>query len=995
MHAHPAMSCPSETTLGHLVDGTLPTDARRSALSHLDACETCRALVGAIGASGSPAVVSGDEPRPEPVFPPGSLFGRYVVRERIGAGGMGVVYAAYDPVLDRRVAIKILRAAGASARERLLREGKAMARLSSPHVVGVLDVGAEGDRDFVAMELIEGTTLTQWLADAPRPWRSVLDALIDAGRGLAAAHHEGLVHRDFKPDNVLVSRAGRVAVTDFGLARVAEERAERAATGAQNVPPSASASAPHTRGVVGTPAYMAPEQLAGQPADAKSDQFAYCVTCFESLAGVRPFGAANLDELEQQVRAGRTAKPRRRFPAGLVRILERGLALDSARRFESMDTLLAALERQRLRSRQRRAGLLLAAVAAAGLAVGGVVHGAARPVALCKAADGEWAAVWGEGRRAQVQRAFSASGVSYAQDAWRGVDEAMSAYGAAWRAMETETCERTRVRGEQSDELMGLRMECLGDALRGAGSLADLLSTADGATVERGVVAVQRLPPVSACADERALRAPLRPPRDPAVAARVSELREREARLEALHAAGRDAQVVELGGPLASEAEEIGYLPLRAEVLEILGEAQLGAGDYGAAERTLKQSIFAAEGADHPIAQIGAWTQLVNLYGVSQTRFAEAHDAADHARALLGRVSDAGLLGARLDDALGQTWKEEGSYEKARIALLASLDARTRLAPESADRGVTLKALGEVLQQLGDLSAATETYERALSLLERVLGPSHPRTAAALKNVGTAYFLRGQSAEALARYRQAFAIQRQVLGPEHPDTLSTQGRVGAALVQQGDLDEAIAVYRSIVASTERQLGPDCANLWAPLENMGVALEGKGQLAEAESTLRRGLDIAVVHYGQQHTNVESALLNLADVLREEGKLPSAVELFRRAVSVSEAVFGPNHPHTGEDLGGLAFALLQQHRPAEALPVLERAVHIADSAEVDPANAAKIHFALARALWETGGDRRRARELATAALAALRASGARQAPDVAEAEQWMRAHGVDPG
>ena len=268
------MACIDANDAQDFAAGRLGDDARAAIDAHLDACSDCRRLVAAAAAgdadadaASAPTVADGPPSRatPLPGAPPPRVD-RYEIRRRLGEGGMGVVYAAYDPELDREVAIKLLRLHAADgdtlpARTRLLREAQAMARLAHPNVVTVYDVGEWHEQVFIAME-IAGGTLRAW--QDGRPWREVVAMYRDAARGLAAAHAAGLVHRDFKPDNVLIGHDGRVRVTDFGLARAAGEPGERAEVGAAM---SGMLGTPltETGTVMGTPAYMAPEQIAAAP----------------------------------------------------------------------------------------------------------------------------------------------------------------------------------------------------------------------------------------------------------------------------------------------------------------------------------------------------------------------------------------------------------------------------------------------------------------------------------------------------------------------------------------------------------------------------------------------------------------------------------------------------------------------------------------------------------------------------------------------------------
>lgn len=327
------MACPGDAELASFVSGQLPPAEEAEVSAHLEQCASCpgRAAEQAeIDLARTAA--SSSQPRGDGfVAGEGATLGRYSVLDCLGRGGMGEVYKAYDPELDRAVALKLMRAddsaSGAGGRGRMLREAKAMARLSHPNVVAVHDAGVVGHEVFIAMDLVDGTTLDEWLRARPRGWREVVAAFIAAGSGLGAAHAKGIVHRDFKPQNVLVDREGRVFVTDFGLA-VAQT------SGAGATPEE----------IAGTPAYMSPEQFAGRSLDARTDQFSFCVALYEGLYAERPFRGRG-KALAEAIKSGVVgAAPRdAKVPAWLRKILLKGLSVDPAQRFASMDALLAAL----------------------------------------------------------------------------------------------------------------------------------------------------------------------------------------------------------------------------------------------------------------------------------------------------------------------------------------------------------------------------------------------------------------------------------------------------------------------------------------------------------------------------------------------------------------------------------------------------------------------------------------------------------------------------
>jgi serine/threonine protein kinase len=387
------MECLSDDRLLAFVQGELPLSEREVIESHVDSCRSCFRLVGAALRLAPAAPEEPAEPEDGPQASdflelPTTIGGRYEVRELIGQGGAGAVYRAFDVQLKRPIAFKVVRAPRSkpggveSMQARLLREARAMAQISHPNVVTVYDVGSIEDRVFIVMELVEGRTLAQWTSEPHRSWRDVVAAFIQAGRGLAAAHVVGLVHRDFKPLNVLVGADGRVRVTDFGLARPA-----RAEENHGSIPPPAASSRgrsewtlTRTEGLIGTPAFMAPEQFAGETVDARSDQFSFCVALFSALYGVHPFAPEGPDrppvaELAMRVVAGQVRQPPedKGIPPAIFEVLRRGLDPDPDRRHLTMDALIRELDVELMRTKSRPIALRVALVlAAAALAAGAI-----------------------------------------------------------------------------------------------------------------------------------------------------------------------------------------------------------------------------------------------------------------------------------------------------------------------------------------------------------------------------------------------------------------------------------------------------------------------------------------------------------------------------------------------------------------------------------------------------------------------------------------------
>src|SRR5579871_271549 len=413
------MSCPDANRIIAFADGALPEAERLAVALHLDSCELCLALVAA---DTRPSLAEGTAERAKhAAVATGTAVGRYLLLELVGSGGMGDVYAAYDPKLGRRVALKLMneRVAAAKGTERFTREAQSVARLSHPNVVAIHDTGEFLDRVYLAMEFVEGQTLAGWLGAGPRSWREIRDVFAAAGAGLAAAHEAGLVHRDFKPQNVMVGRDGTVRVMDFGLAAdVAELDVDDAAidTGRPGLELTTHTLAlTRTGTLVGTPLYMAPEQFQRRKTSARTDQFSFCVALYEALYGERPFPSSSFSTLVDAVTTGRVREPPRkaRIPTFVRRVLLRGLAVDPDKRYPSMSDLLKDLRQDPQRHRRNVAlGAALAALVVLGAV--GVQRAATRGQRMCRGAADRLAGVWEPGgagpRHDAVRKALLGAG---------------------------------------------------------------------------------------------------------------------------------------------------------------------------------------------------------------------------------------------------------------------------------------------------------------------------------------------------------------------------------------------------------------------------------------------------------------------------------------------------------------------------------------------------------------------------------------------------------
>jgi tetratricopeptide (TPR) repeat protein len=962
-----AQQCPGDDVLAAFVEGGLAPGEAASIEQHVDACPYCCALLASFvreqcADPTAPTLV----PEPDPAVDEGAnalergaLVGRYVLLERVGSGGMGIVWAAFDPQLDRRVAIKLLRpgradAEGSEGRARLLREAQSMARLSHPNVVAVHDVGvASGDDShsfvFVAMEFVEGETLGAWMRGGVRPWPAVLERFVAAGRGLAAAHEHGVVHRDFKPDNVLLGKNDRVCVTDFGLAH-AHARAVTIAEDDLEVSDEVVGRLTQTGAFLGTPAYMAPEQFAGLASDARSDQFSFCVALWEALFGERPFAGRSIGDLATAVAEGRVRDPSsgaRGVPSDVEAALRRGLSPVPSARFADMPSLLAVLGRDR--HAWRRRGLTLGL---AGALVGVTAWAAVRrpaAAAPCTGATQRMAGVWDDARAAEVRESLLATAVPYADATVANVGARIDEYAADWVAMHTDACEATTVRGEQSAALLDRRMACLEERRGSLVALVDVLAEADANVAERAVSAVGSLPSLDRCADADALMAELPPPDDPELAGRVEVLAATHRQLTALGKAGREREALDGYEALAPAAAELGFAPLAVEVQAQLGRLRAGTGDHEGAARDLTAAYELALEIGHDRIAARAAIDLIYVVGTKQVHIEEGKAWARHALALARRVGRGDEIEADARDELGILLLHSGDAPRGEEELARALAIlEQKLGPDHDITAQTRSRHADALAARMDLATAEPEYLRAIDGLERNLGESHPQLAAPLVNLGGVYHRLNRFDDAERMFTRARAVQEGAFGPRHPDLLVTLTLLGNVAAVRGDLQGARAHYE------------------------------------------HAREIAVAAFGEDSSQVGIAIANLGGVLRALGDLEGSREVLARTVQLWERDLGPDSPVLLSPLTSLALTLFDLGRVDEAVPVVERAVAVAEKAPRSPTERASVDLARAQMLWMTGRDKPRARAIAQAARNLLAAQDPPADAEIAELDRWLARH-----
>lgn len=891
------MPCLDDNTVAAFMDGALPAEAKRELEHHVEGCAPCRQLLAALmrgeveAATPSTGPTLPSAPAPHRWLPPGTRLSRYHLREPLGAGGMGVVYAAWDPVLERTIAVKVVRGDGSpealeEVRARLQREGKAIAQLAHPNIVAVFDMGTSEGQVFIAMELVDGGSLRSWLKAAPRAWPEVLEKFCAAGQGLAAAHRAGLAHRDFKPENLLVGTDGRVRVTDFGLA---DRLATPLPAGPGAPPPASEGRLTQTGARLGTPAYMAPEQYAGLGADASSDQFSFCVALWEAVVGARPWRPA-ADPKQWQFVEPPADTP---APLWLRRALLKGLQLEPSARYPTMDLLLRALAADAQQARPHRRWLAWGLPAAAVL-VAGSWWFATRGSRLCTGAEAEVAAVWNPQVVASLRTAFTATGAEGAEG-WARIEPGLDAWWRSWAQTHTEACRATRVRGEQSDQLLGLRMACLQRERTQTAALLAVFARADADVVARAPEAVDALDSLAGCSDVEALLAEVPPPQGAALVSQVAAARALLAEGRARDDAGQYRDALERATRAVAMARELSYQPVLAEALLLAGRLQEHAGDLKASEQSLLDAIATAEASKHDVVAAAAATELVLVFGARQARFGEAQAWEKLAEGALRRSGDSPLLRARLLQAQGLVRYNEGKLVEATQKHQQAVALFEKLEPGSIALASALNDLAAALRGGRKARESLAGYQRALDILLVRAGAESDLVAANRNGMANSMMLEGRFDDAFTLYAQALVTFRKRLGPTHFRTVTTLNNLGVVRAEQGRYAEALPYFEEVLAARQASLAPTDAKTADAWSNVGMLRVELGRYDEALADFEQAKGI-LQGYPLDHFSQAEALLGTAKVALARRKPGEARPLLQRVLALCEKKQGFRFDYT---------------------------------------------------------------------------------------------------
>ncbi|MDB4957631.1 MAG: hypothetical protein JWO36_5200 [Myxococcales bacterium] len=887
------------------------------------------------------------KPEPEPYLERGTLVGRYVILDRVGEGGMGVVYSAFDPELDRKVAIKLLQASmgGASGRASsrssagdqawLLREAQAMARLHHPNVVAVHDVGTLAvDRVWVAMELVDGVTLRSWLK-SERTWREVVAVMLAAGAGLAAAHAAGLVHRDFKPDNVLVGKDGRVYVMDFGLARLRQDDetlAPRESDLRVETRSPLSASVSIAGVVIGTPAYIAPEIYKGHPADARTDQFAFGVALYEALYRTRPFDPKTAGTSEPP--AGGTSAQAARpppdspVPARIRRLVMRAIAVNLEERYPSMDDLLAELAIDPA-ARRRRVVLASGITMAIAATIGGAFMISRSHDAACKGADRRLGGIWDPATKQTIRTAFDDTKKPFAKLSYAALERALDQYTADWAATSVGSCEATRIRRDQTEEVMSLRQECLDQRLEELHALTNLLATAEGALVDKGDRVVAELEPINRCSNVAALRLPGRPP--PGSLPKLEQVRKTLADAKAQLIAGRYFPALTAAKTSVDAAKQLGYDPVAAEAMLIEGVALSTVGNVPEAATSLEDATWAGMrgGRDDIVALAALASAMMRADIGGNVAEARLWLKLGQAAAVRVGVSDQ-TLELRVLEVQGLVEVQSGNLNEA----VAAHEKAFALAQAvRGGRGLGLWAeeamLAATLAKSGAYAKAAPHLEHAITLREATVGPDHTDIALMLSNLGSSYSHAHENAKARTAFERALAIRERTYGPKSPMLVLTLNNLADHLKTE-DIVAASKLIERAKQIAEVVPGRDHPIFHTVETTRAELLTAAGKYAEARAVFE---PLIVLEDNTKSPMLPTTLCSRGDLALAEHDLTGAEAYFARAVALVETTGGKDSPELWRPLTGLARTRVTTGDTKTPRPLLDRAIAVGEKAQVD--------------------------------------------------------------
>ncbi len=932
---------------------------------------------GAAGGSVTAPTLSASEGDVIPFEQRGHDLGRrYEFGDEIARGGNGKVLRAYDRVLRRDVAIKLpLDPLGSP---RLRAEATLLSRLQHPSVIPVYDVGTGPDgTTFYAMKLVTGSSLRDALrgAETLEGRLAMVPHVIAIAEAVAYAHAGGVIHRDLKPGNVLIGDFGETLVIDWGLA----------------VSTDGGPQAP--AGVVGTPAYMPPEQARGEPVDERADVYAIGAILYHLLAGEAPYARAE-GSLPGVVAGGpppALEELQPRAPRDLVAIAGKAMARAREARYLTARELaedLVRFQTGRLVSARRysflmrarhwaraRRGPLLAGAAA----LGGAAIVAARSLALadpCAATTAVIDGAWSAEIARSLRPAFVDSGRPYGGQMHDRVAATLDTYAASWKTMRRDVCEATAVRREQSAELLDLRMRCLDRRLGTLRGLVARFAAATPTVVDRALEAARGLEPLSGCADVEALGSTTPLPAEPAARARALALQARTLDAASYFHTGQYAKGRDLIAPIVDEARAAGYAPALADALRWRALLEGGLQNTVASKGTLEEAVRVAASAHDDALFANLTVRLLYATAAQQGLIPEALALRPVTEAAIQRVGGNPLLERELNRGLALAYWRSMRFAEALPLARAALAANDAGPGDDAPEAVPLyEALGEIESGLGHHDEAAAAFARAQGIAARTVGAEHPYALAVLNARGTLAFRRRDLDEALRLYREAYDAFTRVHGPRTIAVANAAANVGMVYGTRGDHRESLAWGERALSIREEVLGADNSNTAAAHMHVGIDHLELGNDDQARHHLELARATFEKLHGPDDMRLAAPFALLAALERRAGRCAAARPLFLRSLSLYERWQPPPPFERGTTGAALAACLLDLRETAGALARAEAAVKdLEPTPETDELGDAR--FVLARALHATGREPARVRHLVDAAEEAWKAAGGKK-------------------
>lgn len=876
----------------------------------------------------------------------GDRVGRFRITGTLGSGGMGIVFEAHDPDLQRTVALKLLKPGAGSQNpvdDGLLSEARAAARLSHPNVVSVYEAGFHRGHPFIVMERVDGPNLAKWVRETPRTWQQALRVLIGAARGLDAAHRAGLVHRDIKPQNILVDE-DRARITDFGIARTLEQL-----RGPLLVREMDGGGSP------GTPAYMSPEQRRGGMLDGRADQYAFALTAIRVLRQTTP------------------------APRWVRMALERAKAPLPEDRYPDMGALVGALDR--LDHRRLMVG---------GVVGGGLVAVAVALFPLLRPSCPDPSAQFDLQGTAMIAQRVGATG--FAAEAWSRVSSLLGDYRGQWAAQWRASCEATRVERIQSPEAFERRRACLDRHRRTVEASVLALSEVESPSeiAQRAVALSDRLPWLSDCEDATLLMGTAEPLTDPEKRAELVRLEAQMARVESLIDGDEVDAAAQLAPALEAAALELGHAPALARARMIAGLALVANGAYVEGEDALRSAAQLATEIGMDRLAASAWIWLI-----------QALDRSGHPREALALEDPTAALLVRAG--LGPQYKLRmvlhtavaryhlGQHEEAKAELEAAIALVEPVAAEQAQDELSraYATLGLVQTKVGEVDAALKAFETARRVrLEAWGGAEHPFLAVVASHEAIAYLAQRRLELALEKYQVALQHRRRSLPEDHPKIAVALSNIGRLLADMGRVEEARSYLEQALELKRRRLGAHHPALVPTLNAMGLLFWSPDGYDAARSYHEQALDIAKLTSGSDSGLVGTTLEHLAGTYLEEGRFDDAVPLFRRSLRIGQATQSGQKASLHYRMYGLGLALLETGQLREGAALTDEAAAIEKGPNDAISRAEQLAAsALADHLRGRGGGEKLAAALADCPERELRCRMLRK-----NIRRWGRKHGL---